>query len=90
MPIARLPRLVLTAGLALLPLSALADQSQQSVGAWRQADACAREAFQRYPDYTAESNAKREAARLECLRGHRLPAPDPAPASSQAGPANPP
>jgi len=61
---------------ALLPHVAQADMNQKnSSAAWRQADHCAQQAFQKFPDYTPESNAKREAARRACLRDHRLPEP---------------
>jgi hypothetical protein len=71
---------------ALLPLAAQADENQKnSSAAWRQADRCAQAAFQKFPDYTPESNAKREAARRACLRDHRLPEPG----SAAAPPAEP-
>lgn len=60
----------------MLPLVAHADMNQKnSSAAWRQADRCAHEAFEKFPDYTPNSNAKREAARLACLRNNRLPEP---------------
>jgi hypothetical protein len=60
----------------LLPIAARADTHQKNSGdAWRQADRCAHEAFQKYPDYTPDSNAKREVARRACLRDHHLPEP---------------
>jgi len=62
--------------MVVAPLAARADANQKnSSAAWRQADRCAQQAFQKFPDYTAESNAKREAARRACLRDHRLPEP---------------
>ena len=45
----------------------------QSALAWRQMDLCARQAAQQFPDHTPEANAKREAARLNCLRRNHLP-----------------
>jgi hypothetical protein len=61
---------------ALLPLAARADAPQQNSNqAWLSADQCAKEAFRQFPDFTAQSNKKREALRLECLRNHRLPTP---------------
>ena len=60
--------------LLLLPYAARADNSQKDTGeAWRQTDRCAHEAFQKYPDYTPQSNAKREARLKECLAGANLP-----------------
>lgn len=71
---------------SLLPLSAAADVNQKNANAaWRQADRCGHEAFVKYPDYTTEANAKREAARRACLREHRLPEPG----NAAAPPANP-
>jgi hypothetical protein len=61
----------------LLPGAAAADTNQSSASAaWHQADACTHEAFRKFPDYTREANAKREAARLACLRDHGLPGSD--------------
>ncbi|HUB96483.1 MAG TPA: hypothetical protein VL993_11220 [Stellaceae bacterium] len=62
---------------ATLPLMAAhADPNQKDAdAAWKTASECAHAAFKKYPDYTPEGNAKREAARVECLRDHRLPAP---------------
>jgi len=72
--------------LLLLPYAARADNSQKDTGeAWRQTDRCAHEAFQKYPDYTPQSNAKREAARRACLRDHHLPAPGSAAVPPQDG-----
>lgn len=79
-------RIASLALLVLLPVAARADMNQQnSNDAWRQADRCAHEAFQKYPDYTPDSNAKREVARRACLRDHHLPAP----ASAAVPPAKP-
>jgi hypothetical protein len=73
--------ILLLAAVAVLPSRAHADSSQaNSFAAWRQGDDCARQAFRKFPDYTKDGNAKREAARRECLRQHRLPVSgDPAP-----------
>ncbi len=77
---------VLVIAFAALSLPARADMNQTNAGAaWRQADRCAQEALQKYPDYTPDSNAKREAARRACLRNHHLPAPS----SAAAPPAEP-
>lgn len=58
--------------LALAPLPTRADQTQ-STKAWSQMQECARQANKKFPDHTPDGNAKREAARQECLRAHRLP-----------------
>jgi hypothetical protein len=65
---------------AALPLmAARADPNQKDAdAAWKTAGQCSVEAFKKYPDYTPAGNAKRNAARLECLRDHKLPTPSPA------------
>jgi hypothetical protein len=40
---------------------------------WTQMDACSRQSFQKFPDYTVEGSAKRDAYVRDCLRTHRLP-----------------
>ncbi len=53
-------------------------REQQSVAVWHKQDECARAAFVKFPDYTAESNAKRDRATRDCeIRNHlpiRVPA----------------
>jgi len=69
------------AGLALAtllmpaaPRVARADaQQSQNFAAWHAMQDCARQANKQFPDHTPEGNAKREAAREECLRLHHLP-----------------
>ena len=39
---------------------------------WRMADKCAKQAQAAYPDYSAESNAKRDTSLKECLRLYNL------------------
>jgi hypothetical protein len=64
--------LVLVVALAAQP--ALADDRlHQSTVVWKATDGCAREAAKAYPDYTAESLAKRETQRRLCLRRRNLP-----------------
>jgi hypothetical protein len=71
-------------GLALAPLTAEAQLGQtwntpglslqkQSALAWREMGLCAQQAATQFPDHTPEGNAKREAARLDCLRRNHLP-----------------
>jgi len=38
---------------------------------------CAKTSMKQFPDHTVDGNAKREAARQECLRAHRLPVTQP-------------
>jgi hypothetical protein len=73
---ASLLRLVLLgAAVALaLPRPASADANwKNSQAVWSQMDKCTRAAQKAYPDYTRESNAKREATRQLCLRASNLP-----------------
>ena len=55
------------------------DRLHQSTLVWKAVDGCAREAAKAYPDYTAESLAKREAQRRLCLRRANLPGADSSP-----------
>jgi hypothetical protein len=65
--------LPLTAVLLLLIGKAEASQQGQGVvGSWKGADKCAKEAQAAYPDYSAEANAKRDAALKDCLNVHNL------------------
>ena len=68
--------------IALLGFSvpALADTKwTQSQSVWKQMDSCGRAAYKQFPDHRADANAKREAARLKCLRAGNLPAETAAP-----------
>jgi hypothetical protein len=62
---------------AALPLiAARADPNQKDAdAAWKTAGQCSQAAFKKFPDYTPDGNAKRESARLACLRDHKLPMP---------------
>jgi len=65
--------IVATAVLAL-PRTGVADQNFKTNSIyWNLRDNCTRQAQQAYPDYTPESNAKREKMRKDCLLGHNLP-----------------
>jgi hypothetical protein len=81
----RRSRFVLVAlGLALTiaaaPRLAGADAQQtQSLAAWRVMQECAKQSNKQFPDHTPDGNAKRESARQECLRAHRLPVTDSGP-----------
>jgi hypothetical protein len=69
--------------LTAAPRLARADaQQQQSFSVWNQMGDCARLAAKQFPDHTPDGNAKREAARQNCLRQRHLPVAAPAP---QAG-----
>jgi hypothetical protein len=65
----------LALGALLLLLIGTADASQQGnavVNSWKAADKCAKQAQTAYPDYSAESNAKRDAKLKECLNAGNL------------------
>jgi hypothetical protein len=44
-----------------------------AVASWKAMDNCARQAQAAFPDFTAESNAKRDAKLKECLGAGNLP-----------------
>jgi len=64
-------------GVMALALSAgAAEATQQGVaalGKWKVMDVCAKKAQAAYPDFTAESNAKRDAQLNACLNANNLP-----------------
>lgn len=41
---------------------------------WNQNDTCGKESFEKFPDFTAEGAAKRDAYMRNCLRKNHLPA----------------
>ena len=53
--------------------SAESRSSANTTKIWRAQDECTKKAFKQYPDYTPESNAKREQARRLCLATGNLP-----------------
>ena len=60
---------------ALLLFAGAAQASQQGqvvLNNWKAADKCAKQAQAAYPDYSAEGNAKRDAALKNCLNGSNL------------------
>jgi hypothetical protein len=59
---------------AAAPSGAIATtQQQQSFAVWKGEDNCAHKAFRQFPDYTPESNAKRNEAMRRCLERQQLP-----------------
>jgi hypothetical protein len=65
---------LLVAGSLLWPIGAGATQQGQSaLRSWKTADSCARQAQTAYPDFSAESNVKRDAKLKECLNANGLP-----------------
>jgi hypothetical protein len=69
--------------LALVFAGVSAEATQQGQGAvvkWKWMDGCAKQAQGAYPDFNAESNAKRDAKLKECLNAQGLPPRQPLPA----------
>ena len=61
-------------GIALVPsLAAASQQGELVLKSWKRMDACAQTAQTAHPDYTAASNAAREAALKACLENGNLP-----------------
>jgi hypothetical protein len=59
---------------ALAPAVTNADpQGQQLMKKWAGSDRCSQVAYRAFPDYTAESLAKRDLAFQQCLAGGNLP-----------------
>lgn len=60
---------------ALAGTSAFAEDTrlERANKKWAQSDTCGKESFRKFPDYTAEGAAKRDAYMRECLRKNRLP-----------------
>ena len=46
---------------------------KESQSVWKLRDNCRRDAFKRFPDYTAEANANRERSERQCLEANNLP-----------------
>ena len=68
--------------LVLLALAQVASWAASQQGAvtiknWKTMDQCAREAQTAFPDFTADSNAKRDARLKDCLAGKNLPPREP-------------
>ena len=59
----------------LIPATALAGSMQGNVAIkrWKMMDECTKQAQAAFPDFTTESNAKRDAKLKECLASHNLP-----------------
>ena len=64
--------------LARVPGAARASQQGVVVTKkWKTMDVCAKQAQTAYPDYSADSQAKRDAKLKECLQGNSLPPREP-------------
>ncbi|HXY99754.1 MAG TPA: hypothetical protein VEI03_07115 [Stellaceae bacterium] len=67
--------LLLIAAMLVQPRIAVGDSSWKTSSAvWGARDKCTEQARKAFPDYTRESNAKREKARQDCLRANNLSA----------------
>lgn len=57
------------------PITAMAytQYGQQMMRGWAVSDKCAAQAQKAFPDFTPESNAKRDAQMKTCLSGSNLP-----------------
>ncbi len=76
--------LVFSSMMAILLFSGAAWATQPgnvAITRWKGMDTCARQAQAAYPDFTAASNAKRDAKLNDCLNANNLP--PRAPLSSQ-------
>jgi hypothetical protein len=57
-----------------VPTASMATQyGLQTMRNWKAGDKCAAQAQKMFPDYTPESNAKRDAQMRACLAGSMLP-----------------
>ena len=73
-----MPLPILALLLALAPGVARATQQGVVVTQkWKTMDVCAKQAQAAFPDYSADSQAKRDAKLKECLQGNSLPPRDP-------------
>jgi hypothetical protein len=52
-------------------------QGNDAINKWKSMDKCARQAQLAYPDFTPDSNAKRDAALQNCLNAGNLPPREP-------------
>ncbi len=72
----RMMRMILCWIAALALFAGVASASQPGTAAlakWKTMDACAKQAQAAYPDFTPESNTKRDAQLNACLSANNLP-----------------
>jgi hypothetical protein len=62
-----------TVALAATAAEAATAQATTAMHKWKTMDTCEHQAHVAFPDYSAESNAKRDAALQNCLNANRLP-----------------
>jgi hypothetical protein len=69
--------LLLGGAVALTPAPASATTNQRTAQkTWSDSDKCTKQAFEKFPDYTAEETAKRDAFVRRCLNARGLPGRD--------------
>jgi hypothetical protein len=71
----RIIGLAVAATLTVAAAAAQAATAQATIAMrnWKTMDKCERQAHTAFPDFSAESNAKRDAALKNCLNANRLP-----------------
>jgi hypothetical protein len=67
------PLLLLVALVTPITAMAYTQNGQQMMRGWAVSDKCAAAAQKAFPDFTPESNAKRDAQMKNCLAGSNLP-----------------
>jgi hypothetical protein len=72
-PMYRLAVILVLAALAAPALAAETQQGAIVMRKWAQMDQCAKKAQEAFPDFTPESNAKRETTLRTCLQNQNLP-----------------
>jgi len=58
-------------------VEAATQQANTAMSKWKTMDVCARQAQKAFPDFSADSNAKRDAALKNCLNANNLPPREP-------------
>lgn len=68
---------VLAVGILLAGSAQATVQGTVALQKWKVMDKCAKQAQQAFPDFSAASNAKRDAALQNCLNANNLPPREP-------------
>jgi hypothetical protein len=69
----RFAALIIAVLLPTLPANAVTQQGVQTMKKWAISDKCAQMAQRKFPDYTAEAQAKRNELMQQCLGQQNLP-----------------